>query len=566
MRLWRLDRHLFAVLIGGYLFCYLIAQAPKIFDYYRVSDDLRQQVYPLYLARDPELFKDDLLTRYFMSHTPPFYYWAHYPLAWLIDPVILSKISQFGLLALVLFFLFRIGRRLAGPFLGWTLVFLTVHSSALVGMTDGGLPRAWAVPGLVVFSWAVLESRPKIALAAVVVSGVFYPPIFLVLGPSYGVWTMWRRAWSWWDAAALVVLAAGFWPMLFRGEEIGHIVTYAQAAKMPEWQAGSRFPFIPTPSLQSLFPRDFVISYLPAELYSKSAWLLVAAGLCAFAFAPERSQQGKERAPSRLDFLAACGLPLVFSILMYVVSTRLAFRLHIPDRNLKYTIPILGVILISVTLFRAFSLLGSRLSGAARAAGWGGWPATVAILFAFLLGGTGFKSKLNLWADEGWARYMFAFVETLPKDATLAGPLTSMDDIPLFARRKVYVSDEAVQPLYDRYYSQISVRVRRTYAAYYATDLETVDRFRRETGVGYMLVKRSDFTHEFKRARYYWPPYNDYIIALKGDRPNSAFVFARPPRQAILYEDRDFQIVDLAALVSAASETGEEAQPKGGHA
>jgi hypothetical protein len=155
---------------------------------------------------------------------------------------------------------------------------------------------------------------------------------------------------------------------------------------------------------------------------------------------------------------------------------------------------------------------------------------------------------MNLWADEGWQRYLFAFVETLPKDAILAGPPMSMDSIPLFSRRKVYLSDEAVQPLYDRYYSIISERVRRNFQAYYATDVETLEKFRRETGVGYMLVRRPDFTHEFSRKRYYWPPYNDYVISLKGDKPASSFVLAHPPRQAVIYEDKTFQVVDLATL------------------
>ncbi len=54
------------------------------------------------------------------------------------------------------------------------------------------------------------------------------------------------------------------------------------------------------------------------------------------------------------------------------------------------------------------------------------------------------------------------------KTLLLAGPPTEMDNIPLFSRRTVYVSDEAVQPLYDRYYRQISERVRHFYDAYYA--------------------------------------------------------------------------------------------------
>ncbi len=167
MNLSRLASRALALFVVGYILVFTFVQSPKIFDYYRVSDDVRQQLYPLYLAQDHDLFRNDLITRYFLSHTPPFYYYAHYPLAWLIDPVVLSKLSQFGLLILVLVFLFKIGKRLHGPVLGWALVFVFIHSPDLAGLTDGGLPRGWAVPGTIVFIWAVLEERTKAALAAV---------------------------------------------------------------------------------------------------------------------------------------------------------------------------------------------------------------------------------------------------------------------------------------------------------------------------------------------------------------------------------------------------------------
>ncbi len=538
-----------------YILCFLIYQSPKIFDYYRVSDDARQQIYPLYAARDSGLFKDDLLTRYFRSHTPPFYYYAHYPLAWLIDPVILSKISQFALLGLVLVFLYRIGRLLHGPFLGWTLIFLTVHSPTVVGLTDGGLPRGWAVPGLVVFSWAILAGRPRIALAATVVSGLFYPPIFLVLGPSYGIWTLAKRSWSWWDALGFALLVAGLWPMVFRGDEIGQIVTVAEAAKMPEWQLGSRFPFLPMPSLLSLLPRNFVVSYLPPALFGPWAWLLVALGSAAFLLPIESEpKSGEWRAyyelaraaskPRASTIAAAFGLPLAFSLVMFEVSSLLAFRLHIPDRNLKYTIPMLGVILITLAVFRlvSWSLARARLST------WQGWPALVVMLWAFLIGGSGFTGNLNLWADQRFAWKLYAFVEQLPKDVLLAGPPGEMDNIPLFARRKVFVSDEANQPLYDRYYREIRGRLLRTFDAYYARDLKVVEDFRNEAGVGYMLVRKEDFTHRFNRSRYYSEPYNAHILALKKGHSAGEFIFANPPKRTIVYDDGYFQLVDLKKL------------------
>jgi len=520
-----------------YICCFLIYQSPKIFDYYRVSDDTRQQIYPLYAARDSELFKDDLLTRYFRSHTPPFYYYAHYPLAWLIDPVILSKISQFALLGLVLVFLYKIGRLLDGPFLGWTLVFLTVHSPTLVGLTDGGLPRGWAVPGLVVFTWAVLAERPRSALAATVVSGLFYPPIFLVLGPSYAVWTFLKRSWSKWDVLGLALLVAGFWPMVFRGDEIGRIVTVAQAATMPEWQLGSRFPFLPMPSLMSLLPRNFVVSYLPPAFFGPGAWLLVALGF--WALVPPRKSSRTLESPATIF---ALGLPLAFSLVMFAVSSLLAFRLHIPDRNLKYTVPVLGVILITLALFRIISLALTRLSA------WQGWPALLVIVATFVIVGSGFTGNLNLWADQRFAWRLYAFVEQLPKDALLAGPPGEMDNIPLFSRRKVFASDEANQPLYDRYYREIRRRLLRSFDAYYARDLKVIQDFRKETGVDYMLVRKEHFGHRFNTSRNYSEPYNAHILALKAGHSAGEFVFANPPKQAVVYDDGYFRVVDLKKL------------------
>ncbi|HXK59835.1 MAG TPA: hypothetical protein PLP42_08045, partial [Acidobacteriota bacterium] len=344
---------LLGVIVLIYILCFGIFQSPKIFDYYRVSDDTRQQIYPLYLARDGQLFQDDLLTRYFRSHTPPFYYYAHYPLAWLIDPVILSKIMQFLLLGVVLRFLYLIGKLVYGPLLGWTLVFLTVHSPALVGLTDGGLPRGWAAPGTVVFVWAVLADRQRIALAAVLVSGLFYPPIFLVLGPSYAVWTLVRGKASRWDVVGLVLIILGFWPMVFRDPEIGRVVTLAEAELMPEWQVGSRFPFLPMPSLLSLFSRNFVTSYLPSPGHAFWTWLLVALGISALLWA--RPPLG---APRRLA--AALGLPLGFSVVMFEVSRLMAFRLHIPDRNLKYTVPCLGMVLITIAVFEIVTRISCK--------------------------------------------------------------------------------------------------------------------------------------------------------------------------------------------------------------
>ncbi len=148
--------------------------------------------------------------------------------------------------------------------------------------------------------------------------------------------------------------------MVFRDQSIGQIVTYAQAVTMPEWHNGSRFPFIPIPALWRLAPRYLAISYVPGRFFETLPfWLLLGLGLLAFVL-PGRSSDdpsslaSRSAGEQRVSRVLALGLPLLISLLMYQVSSLLAFRLHIPDRNLKYTLPVLGAILITTALFDLF--------------------------------------------------------------------------------------------------------------------------------------------------------------------------------------------------------------------
>jgi hypothetical protein len=525
--------------VGLYLLVFFAVKSPLIFDYYRVSDDIRQQIYPLHRAKSPDLFQNDLLTTYFLSHTPPFYYYFHLPFAYLLDPVVISKVSQFGLLFLQLLFLYLIGRKLHGAILGWLLVFLFMHSPALAGLTDGGLPRGYAAPAATLFVLAALESRIRLALASVTVGGLFYPPILLVLGPAFLVWTAYKRQFTWWSLPAAGLLAVGIYPMLFRTPEIGRIITLAEASSMPEWQQGSRFPFLPVPPAFRLASQYFVAAFSPASW----AWLFVGLGAVGlFRSSPRR--EGR-------DHLVLFGSLIGLCLLMYAVAAHFAFRLHIPDRNFKYTLPVLGMILIGYGIFAlAESVLRPLLGRLAGREAWGTAAAGfLVVLTAFYFGGSGLQGNLNLWANQRWAAGLYRFVATLPRDAVITGHPMDMDNLPLFSKRTVYVSDEAFQPLYEPYYSEIAGRLRRSYSAYYATDMETLRHFHLETGVRYILVRVEDFGRRFERERYYYDPYDGFIKGLIEGREAEDFLLAAPPSEAVIYRDSYYRLVDLAALI-----------------
>jgi len=91
----------------------------------------------------------------------------------------------------------------------------------------------------------------------------------------------------------------------------------------------------------------------------------------------------------------------------------------------------------------------------------------------------------------------------------------------------------------------------RTFDAYYATDLKVVQDFATETGADYLIVRKEDFTYRFNRSRYYSEPYNTHILKLKAGHPAGEFVFANPPKQAVVYDDqKHFQLVDLKKLTT----------------
>jgi hypothetical protein len=163
----------------------------------------------------------------------------------------------------------------------------------------------------------------------------------------------------------------------------------------------------------------------------------------------------------------------------------------------------------------------------------------VSSALAFLLGGSSLKGNLNLWADQRFASGLYDFVGSLPKYALLAGPLIEMDSLPLFTRRKVYVSDEAAQPLYDRYYAEVSSRLRRVFAVYHAVDARTVREFAIATGVRFMVVRKQDFTYRYDRPKTYHEPYDSYVKSLKEGKSAGDFWFAHPPAGSVVYEDRN---------------------------
>jgi hypothetical protein len=107
--------------------------------------------------------------------------------------------------------------------------------------------------------------------------------------------------------------------------------------------------------------------------------------------------------------------------------------------------------------------------------------------------------------------HLYRYLQTLPKDALIAGHPLEMDNIPLFARRKVLANQELSLPYYRGYYAEVRRRLSASLAAYYANDAQEIQHFVQQYGVDFILVNRRHFTPEFLSGTIYYEPFNSFV-------------------------------------------------------
>lgn len=124
---------------------------------------------------------------------------------------------------------------------------------------------------------------------------------------------------------------------------------------------------------------------------------------------------------------------------------------------------------------------------------------------------------------------LFAFLETLPQDAIIAGSPCELDSVLLFAKRTILFSCE--QP-------NLAPDVTRDGLwAYYASDWETVTAFCQKHRVDYLVVNEREFSPEaIASGSYYFEPYDSELRPVV--QPQTQFALANiPPAQKLFAYD-----------------------------
>ncbi len=334
----------------------LVYQLPRLLDVHRVELDFRN-FYLVFRLQEPELYPGHSLGT--LERASPVYTAILWTAGRLIMPEMTHKLLPFPLLLISVYFMFRIGERLANAgtgaalAIGFTVFNLASNTEVAV---SGGLQRSFAVPLLVALVWAMMQRRLAAMLAIVLLSGVIYLPILpvaalavclaLVLRYEDG---RWRLAPDWRKLAPLAVVAlvvgAALLPFLME-RVLGNLTHGLEALRNgrhmlldPVYQRGGRYP------LFVWFPITGRLGFVSGANTFMQVTLL---GVMALIIVWVRGDK-RRRLPAELSILLAASLTaFVLSWLAIILTS--STLLYLPSRHTESSFFIVLVTFVFLNL------------------------------------------------------------------------------------------------------------------------------------------------------------------------------------------------------------------------
>ncbi|AGW15111.1 hypothetical protein [Megalodesulfovibrio gigas] len=459
-----------------------------------INDDARQQVAWMQGWHDPALYPDDLLTD-FARHYVSYGVRGLYAVATtVVEPLVFSKILTGALYIALAGLVFCIGNRLAGWPGAWGMLCMYWIIPFFLHNISGGLARAFAGPLLALLCLGWMSGRAWMMAIALALQALCIPYMFVLCGLAVGLaWlagvaARWgglsavvfpSRRWHW---ALLVAGAALVWQFNHSLDVAGYgpLVHRADMIDRPEFTAQGRLHIMPVPSILG----EAILG--PVERLLPTAELGAAGGAVVTVLLGVALAWGGMSAPWRRlrPHLRLLGSVLLASLLLYGVARLLLMQLFVPTRYLEYSVALGHCLVLGVCL--APWLSRRRLAPV--------------LIGCFALAGAARLEGQGLY-DYSRDTALYAAVEGLPKDVMVAGHPFLMDNVLTFGKRKVLVAFELAHPWCVGLWDRLEPRLDAFFAAYYASDAETVRAFAQRFDVDWMVVDTRHYEADFMR----WP-------------------------------------------------------------
>lgn len=555
------------------------------------TDDAFQQTYPFYEIFYPEIFKGDMLTDIMKGYLAPIHWWVTYAITWLVgDPILASHYVMFIQIILSCIFLFLAIKHFAGSapaFLGLTWF---LHTRYIFQRITCGLPRGWAPVVFTCYFFLIAKGYHKSILVLFLVGSLLHPPATFMIAVAYGMYLVIKSIFDknklFYQKVllTLILLSPAYilvtYNVVKKPDYVGDMVTLEQAAKMPAFdRQGGRFPFVPLLPLKTEL-KTFALQAFYGRFHKPPKFLrgniiptiFILAGFIALIGILKR----KKFLPLEI------GTYFVSIWIVYLLSRAFAFRLYVPDRHLQFPMAFFFILFFMVSIWRTFDD-GSEdkekkshpwIQKATLKDSYG--PLIMFILlgtFVYLTSGNGLSGNANF----NWSLYKkghaYEWLKNNTKeDSLIAGHPTSVDPVPLFAIRKVFISTEMAHPFYPKFYKEVEKRLKVVLDATYAKTLKDLVDILEPYNIDYFLFERNLFYTN--RLGYgdpskdgyndpnrndnvgagYPKPFKDYVKKIS-NRPWNEFAYRELPLEVDMekypfmpYKDKYMVVVDIKAL------------------
>ncbi|OGX19465.1 MAG: hypothetical protein A3K83_01690 [Omnitrophica WOR_2 bacterium RBG_13_44_8b] len=528
-------------------------QFPVFTSKYIVKDDVRQHIYWMQQFRDSDLFRNDLLTEYAKSYQPWGFIAVYYLLSFFIDPIVASKIMPIILVVLSSVYIFKLVRHIVNGYTGFLAALILMMTPHYLDRMTGGLPRSFAFPLVIMFLYYLIKRRYLQSSVILVLQSLFYPMICLISIPTYlCTFIRFENNRIFFDRSVVkkkfliyaivisaFILCAKY--ALIYNPSIGTTVSRGQMVGDPAYYESGRYRVLQTAPLPKMiamnvnkgvflpkilrryFPKAFAGSGKP----SGNAVFFIAVLFVAY-----------ETLRKRLVFPPEIFFMFLSSMLMYLISDMMLFKLFLPERYLEYTVPVISLTVYSVAvgqLINRFKNAGMKNT----------FQVALIILVLFHYDIHGRDRFLADKTDD--YKGLYEYLNSLPKDAMIAVHPSLGNSIPSFAQRKVFINYELSHPFYDKYWAVIKKRTYDFFNAYYAGEALPVLEFCEDNGIDYLVVDKQHFADAYlSKKKIYFEPFNSYVVQIAESRRN--FILRDIPDEEKLFKKGSIFVIKKDSL------------------
>jgi hypothetical protein len=501
------------------------------------SGDAAHHVFWFYRYADPALFPHDLSIEYFASDSvaPRGYRALYAVLAHWFDAQRVAEWVSFVLVALSGALAWLLGASLQSERRQVTGLLCVVALACLLPQTDlispMGFQRSFALPITLLCFWGLVARRYRWVGVAWLAAALVYPVTIAVLGLASGLVFLMdlvgerRMPPDWWWNAVCGVLALGL-IVLGSGtpDNVGPMVTYAQAMSLPEFGPGGR---------QQLWGEGWR-AYWFTHHRTGLGWSPKVIAACVVALAAAVALGQRRLIPRAAWLIALSGLGLWWAARLVL------FALYLPNRHSRLALGAFFCVVLAVAGFAFLQFLVARVPQERREATWRWAQVALAALAPLVVAAALMPHAMRAWQtpQRSGLEQVYAYLAGMPADTLVAAHPDLADYVPLRSRKSVLASTEMSIAFMTGYYERLRPRIEASLRAAYATTFDDMDAVLAPYGVDVVVTGP-----EVWQRSSYVEPFGGLASELIGQGRTAGFVLQQPAAGRILFRSGDYYVV-----------------------